>query len=97
MPLKNAERDARICLRYQEGTSLEGLSKWYGVSAQRIWQILSRAGVFVARRDGARTDRTAFLGVTISRDTKDALKREADEKGISVSALVSSKVRQAAK
>lgn len=97
MALKNAERDERICLRYQAGESLASLSERFGVTAQRVWQILRRKGIFVAGRDGARTGRTAFLGVTISRDVKAALKREADEKGISVSALVSSKVRQAVK
>lgn len=84
-----AQRDAAICAYYKEGHKLAECSSRFRLGKQRILQILQAAGVW---KPYEKTKRTKFLGVNVTEETKEALKREADKKGVSVSKLASDKL-----
>ena len=83
------ERNDEICARYKAGATLEACAEAFGISKERVRQVLRRAGVFKADRLRAASDRTAFLGVNLTPATKEALKVGAEERGASVSQFVS--------
>ncbi len=56
------------------------------MTRQHAMIILKRAGVWKPHEKGNRTE---FLGITVTKDTKDALKREAVKQGTSQSQLTS--------
>lgn len=80
------QRDADICAYYQTNQSLASCGKKFALKRQRIQQILKQAGVWKPYVKG---DRTQFLGVSISEQTKEALRQRAKEQGISASRLAS--------
>ncbi len=84
-------RDAELIERYATGETIESLREAYGISHERIYQILRKAGI-PRRRQGAE-DRDQFLGVNLSESVKDALRAEALRRGISMSALSSDMLR----
>lgn len=86
------ERDQRIIDLYRSGSPLKEISKRFKISQGRINQILRVAGV--PRDRTGITDRNRFLGVNISSAVKDALKAEADRRGISVSELSSESLKE---
>jgi hypothetical protein len=79
-------RNAEICAYYNEGHKLAECASRFKLGRQRILQILQASGAW---RPYVKTDRVKFLGVTVSDETKAALKDLADEKGVSVSRLTS--------
>ena len=87
--MKNAqrvERDRQICEHYQTGNSLTSCSRKFGLSIQRIQQILKAAEVW---RPHVRSHRTNFLGVTLTQLDKEALRAEAERQERSMSAVTS--------
>ncbi len=85
-------RDAAICAAYVARTSgVRALAKVYRLSRQRVEQILKKGGVWAPH---AKTDRTEFLGVAVSKGDKLVLRKEARRRGISVSALTSEMIRE---
>ena len=88
-------RNADICRLYTEGQTLRQLHEQFTLSIERVRQIVKRANLTKKDRKVIRTDRDAFLGVNITPKTKQALEAMAQERGISVSALVSEKLEAA--
>lgn len=82
--MKNEERDAAICAYYSEGHSATACCKKFGLKRQRVHQILMKHGVKRRRTKGLRTK---FLGISVSAQTKEALRQRADAEGVSVSKL----------
>lgn len=84
----NSERDQHICHEYVDGAAIALLRLKYDLSAERVRQILRKAGVYNPQQQ-ITTDREKFLGVNISEPVKTALKKEAERRGMSMSALTS--------
>lgn len=85
-------RDIEICRLYigtkdQPGLTLQALGEQFHISRERVRQILRREGVF--KRDRHIDLHNQYLGVGVPQPLKDALYSEAEQRGISVSALVS--------
>lgn len=81
-----ATRNAEICAYYADGHKLSECASRFKLGRQRVLQILQAAGAW---KPYVRTDRDQFLGVTVTKPTKDALFEEAERKGVSVSKLTS--------
>ncbi len=79
-------RNAAICAHYTSGHTVRECASHFTLGRQRIMQILMAAGVWKPYEKG---DRTKFLGVNVSAETKDGLKTKADEAGKSVSRFAS--------
>lgn len=84
--MDHKQRDADICSDHQAGHGIAQLCQKHGLKRQRIYQILKKAGIHQSRKRSARTH---FLGVSVSEETKDALKQKATDEGKSVSKLTS--------
>jgi predicted HicB family RNase H-like nuclease len=80
------QRNAAICAYYQSGHKLKECASQFKLIRQRILQILQQAGVW---KPYVKNERTKFLGINVSEQTKDALKRRAEQQGTSVSQLAS--------
>ena len=63
----------------------------FGLKRQRIKQIVVTAGIW---RERLPPDRDEFLGVNLSEDDKEALRREAARRGVSMSALTSDLIKE---
>jgi predicted HicB family RNase H-like nuclease len=85
-------RNAEIVAYYLAGHSLAQCSSHFQLGRQRTLQILKKSNVW---KPYVKTSRTQFLGVTVSEETKDALRQRAEEEGISVSKLVSDALDEA--
>jgi hypothetical protein len=81
-----AVRNAAIVEYYQKGNKLAHVASKFKLPRQRVLQILKAEGVW---QPYERSNRTAFLGITITEETKAALKEKAEEEGTSVSQLMS--------
>ena len=79
-------RDDAIVKYYLEGHRVRDCSSKFRLSRQRVHQILNLRGVWKPMTKG---ERIKHLGVTVTPETKDALKELADAKEMSVSQLVS--------
>lgn len=79
-------RNTDICAYYEKRHTLAECASFAKLGRQRVAQILQAGGVW---RPYVKTDRTKFLGVTVSEQTKDALTRKADKQGVSTSRLTS--------
>ena len=84
--VKMIERNAAICAYYSAGNSLKATATKFTLGRQRVMQVLVAGGVWKPYVKGSRTK---FLGVNVSEETKDALRRKADAEGVSVSRLAS--------
>lgn len=82
--MTNAERNAEICKLYQDGATIPALATQFGISRQRIRQIVRAGGVWQRA-----TTRPVFLGVDVTQETRDKLKEIADQKQTSMSKLAS--------
>lgn len=80
------QRNADICAYYAAGHTLKQCASKFTLSRQRVYQLLCDAGV---RQPYVKTDRTKFLGVNVTEQTKKALTRAAKDKGISASRFAS--------
>jgi hypothetical protein len=85
----STERNEEICRRYVGGATLQECGEQFKLSHERIRQILRKAGVFKQHRQTERSDRDEYIGVNVRPETKDELRAEADERGVSVSRHVS--------
>ena len=83
---RNPQRDAAIVAFYVRCQNVQACAEHFALSDQRILQIVKAAGVWQPRVKG---DRTQFLGVQVSEETKSALHQRARTKQTSVSRLVS--------
>ena len=79
-------RNAAICAHYTSGHTVRECASHFILGRQRIMQILQEAGVWKPYVKG---ERTKFLGVNVSEETKDGLKAKADAEGKSVSRFAS--------
>lgn len=79
-------RNEAICTYYKEGRKLKECASKFRLGRQQVMNILKQAGVWQPYVKGARTQ---FLGVSVSEQTKEALRKKADEEGKSVSRLAS--------
>ena len=94
MESNHEERDAEICRLYKNGLTLRALGEQFGLTHERVRQILRKAGAHEAyRKKAARRVRQAFLGVNISEGDKVALCQEAERRGISMSALTAELIK----
>lgn len=84
-----ADRNDDLCKYYVEGHTLDECAERFGFSSQWARKILQRKKIW---RPQYIKNRTKFLGVNISEETKAALARQAEERGVSVSRLVSDHV-----
>lgn len=90
---KDARNDA-MCRQYLaarakgegSGDIVWALATQYHVTPAWVYDILRRGGISTERVFNA-SDRDVFLGINISDDVKDALKRKAEHDGFSVSRL----------
>lgn len=87
--MRYLERDQAIGRAYEGGETVEQLGARYRLSDERVRQILKKQNKFVKNRNVNYSDREKFLGVNISAIVKEALKKEADRRGISMSSLTS--------
>jgi len=78
------ERNAAICAFYQKGNSVAKTASVFMLSRDRTYQILHEANILRAR---VKSTRTLHLGVTVTKETKQALKEKAKQEGKSVSEL----------
>ena len=76
------ERNKAICDYYNAGHKLRECASKFQLGRQRILQILQAGGAW---KPYVKTDRTKYIGVNVSEDTKVALKELADAEGKSVS------------
>lgn len=83
------ERNAAICACYLAGNKPGVVASKFRLGRQRVLQILQAAGAWKPYEKG---DRTWFLGVNISEETKAALERRATAEGKSVSRFVSDRL-----
>lgn len=88
------KRNEGICAFYAEGHSVAKVASQFKLGRQRVQQILTEAGVY---QPYVKMDRTKFLGVSVTNETKDALKAKAYERGVSVSRLTSDILDRAVK
>ena len=79
-------RNTSICAHYTSGHTVRECASHFTLGRQRIMQILMAAGVWKPYVKG---DRTEFVGVNVSEETKDGLKAKADAEGKSVSRFAS--------
>lgn len=79
-------RNEAICAYYGEGHKLRECASRFRLGRQQVMNILKKAGVW---RPYVKGERTKFLGVSVSEQTKDALRAKAKVEGKSVSLLVS--------
>lgn len=94
---KKAQMDARnaaIVAYYSDGHKLAECASHFRISRQRTLQILKDAGAW---RPYVKNNRTQFLGVTVTEETKEGLKNVADERGVSVSQFASDVLDDAVK
>jgi len=93
-----AERNAEICRLYMgvketpvtkgvAGLTLEQLGKQFGLRRESVRQIVKAAGLTPKDRFKFDNPEDQFLGLNVTPEVKDALKREASKRGTSVSAL----------
>lgn len=75
------DRDAQICQLYKDGESLVAIGKRFSLSRARVQQILRREGVWKRHQ---RTDRDQVVGVRVKVQTKERLRDQAAERGISI-------------
>ncbi len=91
------ERNRLICDLYMSGKTLQECKNEYGISRERVRQILRKAGVFrgwrAATTEGS--DRVEFLGINVSAEMKENLKTESTAQDISLSELVSNTLDKA--
>ncbi len=85
-------RDAAIVAYYVEGHKLAECASAFRIGRQRALQILKAAGAW---KPYEKTRRTKFLGVSITEETKDALREKADARGVSVSRFASDALDEA--
>jgi hypothetical protein len=82
--IDHISRNIEIIRAYLAGRTMSDLARDYNLTRGRIYQILK--DIAKVRRA---SERDAFLGVNVTSDTRDALKRVAKERGVSVSKLAS--------
>lgn len=83
---KLERRNLDICAYYVAGHRLSECASKFGLGRQRVQQILQAGNVW---KPYARSDRTKFLGVSVSEQTKTKLEALAESRGVSVSKLTS--------
>lgn len=88
------DRNNAICTYYTDGHTLKETASFFQLHRQRVLQILQTAGVW---RPYVRGSRTQFLGISVTEETKNGLRRRADEQGISVSRLASNALEEVVK
>lgn len=79
-------RNQAICDFYKAGHKQKECASKFKLGRQRVLQILQAGGAWKPYEKG---DRTKFLGVNVSEETKEALARKAEAQGVSVSRLAS--------
>lgn len=90
------ERNKELVQRYLAGEPISVLRADYRLTRGRIFQILKQSGVAPTRqpRQSSAVNRDQFLGVNLSESVKDALRAEAERRGISMSALSSEMLKE---
>ncbi len=86
-------RNAEICQMYMSGATLAECASRFGVKRQRIKQIVEDAGIWRPYVRPPRSDRDEFLGVNLTEADKDALREEATRRGMSMSSLTATLIR----
>lgn len=85
-------RNDEIVAYYQAGNKLKACASRFKLGRQRIYIILQAAGAWIPYVKG---DRTKFIGVNVSQETKEAIASRAEKEGVSVSKFVSDRLDQA--
>jgi len=80
----HSNRNKEVVAYYLADNSQVACAKEFGLSKQRIHQILKKAGAWVPLQ---RSNRTHHVGVVVSEKTKGALEDKAIKAGISVSRM----------
>lgn len=87
-------RDADICTRYTNGEPIDSIVTHFGITRGRLYQILHKHGIYKKDRPVIKkSDRDEFLGVNLNEADKQALRAEAERRGISMSALTSDLIK----
>lgn len=79
-------RNKAICDYYKEGHKLREVASKFRLGRMRVLQILQAAGVW---KPVVNQGRDQHLGVTVTKETKEALAKAAEENGESISKLSS--------
>lgn len=87
-------RDQAICDEYMSGATLRDCGRLFRLNPTRIKQIVTAAGLW---RERPRNARSSFIGVEVSPETKEAVKKKAEETGVSVSKFASDRLEEAVK
>lgn len=93
--MTNEERQQRndlICRAYMVGISLAECGRPFGMTRQRVKQIVQEAGLWRTRPRTA-NNRDQYIGVNLSKEDKAALKAEAARLGVSISAMTSTWIK----
>lgn len=90
------ERNAEMCRLYASGEcTVVQCSQKFGITQERVRQILRQANVFKRQRPPRKRDQ--FLGVNLPQPLKDAVRAEAEEQGKTMSSLVDETLTEALK
>lgn len=87
--MNKTERDDKIVAQYVEGMQVQNIASRHGLSRIRIHQILRKRAV--PRRIAAPDE---FLGINLTEPIKDALRVEANKRGITMTRLSASALKQ---
>ncbi len=87
-------RNMAICQYYEEGHKLRDCASKFRLSRQLVLRILKQAGVW---KPYEKTNRTHYVGVVVSPETKVALRERAKDEGTSVSKYVSDRLDEMVK
>ena len=94
--VKTNQRNLEICRRYRAGESAQAIgdSLTPRISRQRVLQILRSRGVTQEDRTTKSDEDGELLGVILSKEDKQAVREEAAERGISMSALTADLIKE---
>lgn len=87
-------RNLAICEYYEQGHKLRDCASQFRLSRQLVLRILKQHNVW---KPYEKTDRTRYVGVVVKPETKDALQKQAEAEGTSVSKFVSDRLDEMVK
>jgi hypothetical protein len=84
------DRNKQIILCYRAGNTMDVIASAFGISKQRVHQLLQRAGVTRQENPATRNrELYAFIGANVTKEVKALAVREAKRRHMSLSGWVS--------
>lgn len=93
--MNSVKRNADICRMYLMGRiTLQQIGELFGLSKERVRQIVKTAGFNQAHRRQTQTPQRVYLGIGVASHVKEMMRREAEKQGISLSELTGQALEQ---